>query len=81
MLHRKIELTTAQPLDSAASSLVASKAPISYSGKLMAALVLLAVPMILLGLLFRGCWNGLLAAGRASTLVFEVFADEYSRPC
>ena len=81
MLHREIDLTTAQRLDIAGSPPAVAKAPAKYSGRMMAALVLLSLPVILVGLLFRSCWNGLLAAGRASTLVFEVFADEYSRPC
>ena len=81
MLHSKFDLDTARRLEDSLYPLEVAKVPARMSGRLIAALMVLAIPLLLAGLLFRLLWDNLLSAGRGSAFVFKVFAEEYSRPC
>ena len=81
MLHSKFDLDTARRLEDSVYRLDVAKAPSRMSGRPIAALMVLAIPLLLVGLLFRLLWDNLLSAGRGSAFVFKVFAEEYSRPC
>jgi hypothetical protein len=81
MLYSKFDLATASQLGNPSSSMDLAEAPSRRVGRLLAGLMLLALPLLLLWLLFTTVWNNVRAVGRGGKVFFNAFAAEYNRAC
>ena len=80
MIHHKFD-TAATTIINAAPMPVNnfSGAPLSVNARVMSALIILALPLVLLWLLAAWLWSDLQAVGRAISQFHKDAAEEYSR--